>query len=106
MLRLNNCAVVFEDDILPPINCKSIVTVFGESPNAQIQISVPDYQQKRFVQVDRLRNAKIDGRGNSHTITGISEHLTQTVGAARSQSTMRILVESNQVCDDKERNNV
>ena len=104
MVRYNNCSVVFEDDILPPINCRSIVTVFGESPNAQVQISIPDCDQRRFVQVDRLRNAKIEGRGNSHTITGLSEHLMQTVGTARTQATMRILVEANQVCTEQEDN--
>ena len=106
MVRHNNCSVVFEDDILPAINCRSIVTVFGESPNAQVQISVPDYRQKRFIPVDRLRNAKIDGRGSSYTITGVSEHLMQTVGITRTKATMRILVEVNQVCDDKEENHV
>jgi hypothetical protein len=81
MLRLPQSKVTTQDDIHQEI-AGALVVVVGESPNATVKISAPDYVARKFRTVDRLTHAEMKRKGDTWTFTGTSDHLRDEIGAA------------------------
>lgn len=98
MLQLPRANVITQDGILPPIENDALVVVMGESPNATVKISVPDYQARKFRAVDRLTKASFTRKGDTWTFTGSSDHLRDTIGTA--DSIIKVMVTPEPGCED------
>lgn len=98
MITLNNCNIIVEDDIHPVVECKGVVIINGDSPNAKVRLTVPDYDGKRFRGFDRLTEASYTESGGSYTIRGVSSHLKKTVAARKQDALMTVLVTPDQPC--------
>jgi hypothetical protein len=82
MLRLPRCKVTTQDDIFPEIESGALVVVVGESPNATVKISAPDFDARKFRLVDRLTRAEFKRKGDTWTFTGTSDHLRNDIGSS------------------------
>lgn len=100
MITLNNCNIIVEDDIHPAVDCKGVVVINGESPNAKVRLSAPDYDGRRFRAFDRLSEASYSESRGSYTISGVSNHLRKTVGARKNEATITVLVTPDQPCNE------
>ena len=77
MITLSKCTITASD--METIN-DAVVVVSGESPNATIRISVPDYEVRKFRTIDRILHGSVNGQGKRWTIEGESEQLATVVG--------------------------
>jgi hypothetical protein len=82
--------VITQDGIFPDIEEGALVVVNGESPNATVRISAPDYDAKKFRLVDRLTKAEAKRKGDTWTFTGVSDHLRDTVHAPDSRLSVQV----------------
>lgn len=98
MLQLPRANVITQDDIFPPIENDALVVVVGESPNATVKISAPDYQARKFRPIDRLTRASFTRKGDTWTFTGRSDHLADTIGTA--DAVIKMMVTPEPGCED------
>jgi hypothetical protein len=80
MLRLPRSTVTTQDEIHPDLD-GALVVVVGESPNAVVRISTPDYDARKFRSVDRLTHTEFKRKGDTWTFTGTSDHLRHDIGS-------------------------
>lgn len=98
MLTLPLCHILTQDEIFPEIEANGLVVVFGESPNATVRISVPDFASKKYVTLDRLTRASFSRKGETWTVKGVSDHLRDVVGAENAVISMMVTPEPG--CED------
>ena len=97
MLKLPKANVITQDDIHPETD-GALVIVVGESPNATVRISTPDYVSKKYTLMDRLTRASFKRSGDTWTFVGSSEYLAYNVGA--SDATIKMMVTPEPGCED------
>ena len=94
MMRLARCEVVTEDEVHPYIQ-RGLVTVFGESPNATVKVSVRG--DRKYLAVDMLHHCTVTKEGDTFRITGSSDHLRNTI--ASPSTTLTLLVSPGPECE-------
>lgn len=98
MLTLPHCNIVFQDDILGPIDDGALVVVTGESPNATVRVSIPKRESRKYVTVDRLTGCSFTRKGDTWTFTGNSAYLAEHIGTPDVK--MSIMVTPEPGCED------
>ena len=99
MLTLTRCTITSDDDTLDgQMTPDAVVVVSGDSPNSTVQISVRDDERRKFVRVERVLNAVVQGKGRDWVIQGRSEHLEQIVGLNKADSAVTYRVRTEGGC--------
>lgn len=98
MLTLPRCHILTQDEILPEIEQDGHVVVVGESPNATVRISVPDYEARKFRVMDRLTRASYTRQGDTWTFTGLSDYLGEEVSTRDRKLSVQVTPEPG--CED------
>lgn len=93
------CKIDFADRVHPPVKNSGVVHVLGESPTATVRISDYDFEQRKFVTIDRLTRAKISDRRGALVIEGTSTFLNTDVGA-EGHTQLTVTVKPGQKCEN------
>jgi hypothetical protein len=100
MRVLTKCEIVTQDDIHPTVDFQGRVIIFGDSPNARVRLSFPDFVKKKFVQLDLLTEAKITEKNDMFIIEGKSWYLRNIIKAPIKESWLTFSVTPGQECED------
>jgi hypothetical protein len=100
MRLLTRCEIVTQDDIHPTVDFQGKVVIFGDSPNARVRLSYPDFTKKKFVQLDLLTEAKVTEKNDMFIIEGKSWFLRNVIKASIDESWLKFSVTPGQECED------
>lgn len=92
MMTLTDCTVTGDDTDIEG----AVVVVSGDSPNATVRISRPDFAVRKFRLHDRVLNASVKKIRDKWVVEGRSEHLATVVGT--SDTTVTFSIETKGEC--------
>lgn len=100
LLRLPKAPIKFADNVHKPIKDIGLAIATGDTPGGTVKISVADMDKKKYVQVDRLTQASWKRKGDVWTFSGVSQHLSEIVGATGDDAILEVTVTPAPGCED------